>query len=206
MIRRALTFASWHRRRRNRFVLRRNVVKLRIISLATGIALAGAAGSAFAGAFGIATQSGSGTGNAYAAGAAGAEDAGSAWHNPASMSLLPPGKHVSVAGHLLRPSFKFRDEGSTIPAGLGAGNGGDGGDWAVVPNGAFVMALDNRLSFGLSVNAPFGLKTEYDPGWVGQRIALMSEIVAVNVNPALSYKVSPALSVGVGLNVQYLES
>lgn len=181
-------------------------MKARLIGLATGVALAGLSGSAFAGAFAIGTQSGSGTGNAYAAGAAGAEDAASAWFNPASMAFLPAGRHVSAAGHLLRPSFKFNDEGSTIPPVLGSGNGGDGGDWAVVPNAAFVTSLSDRLSFGLSMNAPFGLKTEYGAGWIGQRIALMSEIKAVNINPALSYKVSPALSVGVGLSLQYLEA
>ncbi len=181
-------------------------MKLRLICLATGIALGGLSGAALAGAFGIGTQSGSGTGNAYAAGAAGAEDAGSAWHNPASMAFLPAGKHVSVAGHLLRPSFKFRDEGSTIPGALGVGNGGDGGVWAAVPNAAFVMSLSNQLSFGLSVNSPFGLKTDYDAGWSGQRIALTSEILSVNINPALSYKVSPGVSLGFGLNVQYLEA
>lgn len=181
-------------------------MKLHLIRLATGLALGGLSGVAFAGAFGIGTQSGSGTGNAYSAGAAGAEDASSAWYNPASMALLPAGRHVSVAGHLLRPSFKFNDEGSTIPGALGAGNGGDGGGWAVVPNAAFVTSLTNQLSFGLSVNSPFGLKTDYDTGWIGQRIALTSEIISVNVNPALSYKVSPSLSLGVGLSVQYLEA
>lgn len=181
-------------------------MKVRLIGLAVSVALSGVSGSVYAGAFGIGTQSGSGTGNAYAAGAAGAEDAGSAFFNPASMSLLPAGKHVSGALHLLRPSFKFRDEGSTIPGALGVGNGGDGGDWNFVPNGAFVMSLDNRISVGLSLNAPFGLKTEYDQGWIGQRIALMSEIRSVNLNPAIAYKVSPALSLGAGLDVQYIEA
>lgn len=181
-------------------------MKLRLISLATGIALGGLSGAVYAGAFGIGTQSGSGTGNAYSAGAAGAEDASAAWYNPASMAFLPAGKHVMVSGHLLRPSFKFRDEGSTIPGALGTGNGGDGGGWAAVPNAAFVMSLSSQLSFGLSVNSPFGLKTDYDAGWIGQRIGLASEILSVNINPALSYKVSPALSLGFGASVQYLEA
>lgn len=181
-------------------------MKIRLIALVTGVALGGTSSGAFAGAFGIGTQSGSGTGNAYSAGAAGAEDASAAWYNPAAMAFLPAGKHVMVSGHLLRPSFKFNDEGSTIPGALGSGNGGDGGGWAAVPNAAFVMNLSNQLSFGLSVNSPFGLKTDYDTGWIGQRIGLTSEILSVNINPALSYKVSPALSVGFGASVQYLEA
>lgn len=181
-------------------------MKARLIGIAVGVALSGASGSVFAGAFGIGTQSGSGTGNAFAAGSAGAEDASSAYFNPASMSLLPVGKHASGALHLLRPSFKFQNEGSTVPGALGTGSGGDGGDWNFVPNGAFVMSLTNNVSVGLSLNVPFGLKTNYDAGWVGQRIALMSEIKTVNLNPAVSFKVSPALSLGVGINMQYIEA
>src|SRR5688572_7001049 len=130
-------------------------MKRTLIGWSVGAAFAAAAGSAYGGAFGIATQSGSGTGNAYAGGAASAEDASVVWSNPAAMSMLPQGKHFSVAAHVLRPSFKFRDDGSTIPGVLGSGNGGDGGDWALVPNGYFAMSLGNNLSLGLGVNAPF---------------------------------------------------
>src|SRR5688572_1478283 len=135
-----------------------------LLGLAVGAALGGACGQAAAGAFGIATQNGSGTGNAYSGGAAGAEDASVVWTNPAAMSLLPQGSHVHVALHAWRPSFKFNNDGSTIPPVLGSGNGGDGGDWAAVPNGYFVTSLGNGLSLGLGVSAPFGLKTEYDSG------------------------------------------
>lgn len=181
-------------------------MKTKLIVLAVGVALSGVSGSVLAGAFGIATQAGSGTGNAYSSGAASAEDAQSAFFNPAAMSLLPRGTHVSGSLHFLRPSFKFNDEGSTIPGALGAGSGGDGGDWNYVPNAALATTLSNGLSVGLTVNVPFGLKTHYDAGWIGQRIALMSEIKTVNVNPAISYKVSPSFALGVGINVQYIEA
>jgi len=181
-------------------------MKRTLIGVSVAAALAATAGSAFGGAFGIATQSGSGTGNAYAGGAAGAEDASVVWTNPAAMSLLPQGKHFSLVAHVLRPSFKFRDEGSTIPGVLGSGNGGDGGDWALVPNTYFAMSLGNNLSLGVGVNAPFGLKTEYDSGWIGQRIALKSEIKTINVNPSIAYKIAPNVSIGVGLSGQYIEA
>jgi long-chain fatty acid transport protein len=169
-------------------------------------AIALSAGPAYGGGFGIGTQTGSGTGNAYAGGAAVAEDASVVWTNPAAMSLLPQGSHLSMSAHVLRPSFKFRNEGSTIPGVLGSGNGGDGGDWAVVPTGHFAMNLGNNLSFGVGLNAPFGLKTEYNDGWIGQRIALKSEIKTVNVNPAIAYRVAPNVSVGAGLSAQYFEA
>jgi long-chain fatty acid transport protein len=121
------------------------------------------------------------------------------------MSALPQGSHLSLAAQVLRPSFKFHDEGSTIPGVLGSGNGSDGGDWAFVPNGYFATNLGN-LSLGVGVNAPFGLKTEYDSGWIGQRLALKSEIKTVNINPSIAYKVAPNVSIGAGIDAQYLEA
>jgi long-chain fatty acid transport protein len=89
---------------------------------------------------------------------------------------------------------------------LGSGDGGNGGDWAFIPNGAFAWKLASNWSFGIGMNAPFGLKTEYEPGWIGQRIALTSEIVSVNLNPTVAYQLSPSVSIGAGVSVQYLEA
>lgn len=182
-------------------------LKFKLSSLAVGAALAGLATGAVAGGFAIGTQSGSGTGNAFAGGAAGADDASVAWYNPAAMTLLPSGKHVSVAAHALKPSFKFQNQGSTGAfAAPGTGNGGDGGDWALVPNGAFAMDINPQLRFGLALNVPFGLKTEYDSGWRGALTALKSEIKTVNINPSLAYKVNNTVSIGAGVSVQKIDA
>jgi long-chain fatty acid transport protein len=53
---------------------------------------------------------------------------------------------------------------------------------------------------GLSV--PFGLKTEYAPDWIGRFQAIKSEIDSLNVNPSVSYKVSEAVSLGLGVSYQ----
>jgi long-chain fatty acid transport protein len=160
-----------------------------------------------AGGFAIGTQSGSGTGNAFAGGAAAADDASVAWFNPAAMTLIP-GTQIAGALHALKPSFKFENNGSTgaVFGNPGTGEGGDGGDWAFVPNGFMTMAINPKLSFGLALNAPFGLATEYDNGWRGQLKALKSEITAVNINPSVAYKVSDSVSIGVGVSVQRLEA
>jgi len=182
------------------------------IPLAVTTALGGMASSVIAGGFAIGTQSGSGTGNAFAGGAAAADDASVAWFNPAAMTLIP-GKQIAGALNVLKPSFKFENRGSTaafscvspFPACPG-GEGGDGGDWAVVPNAFFTMAFNPKLSFGLALNAPFGLKTEYDAGWRGDFTARKSEIKAVNINPSIAYKVSDTVSIGAGVSVQQLEA
>jgi len=173
------------------------------MTLAVAAALGGMASSAVAGGFAIGTQSGSGTGNAFAGGAAAADDASVAWYNPAAMTLIP-GKQVAGALHVLKPSFKFQNTAST--AAVGTGEGGDSGDWAFVPNAFFTMDINPNMRFGLALNAPFGLATEYDNGWRGQLKALKSEIISVNINPSVAYKVSDTVSIGAGFSVQKLEA
>jgi long-chain fatty acid transport protein len=124
------------------------------------------------------------------------------------MTFLPAGKHVTGALHVLKPSFKFRDQGSTGPVfgAAGATDGSDGGDWAFVPNGFFAMDINPGLRFGVALNVPFGLKTEYDSGWRGQLVALKSELKTVNINPSIAYKVSDLVSIGAGVSVQKIEA
>lgn len=184
-----------------------------LITVAVATALGGMAAGAIAGGFAIGTQSGSGTGNAFAGGAAAADDASVAWFNPALMPLIP-GKQIAGALHAVKPSFKFENQGSTgvfscvsppFPPCPG-GEGGDGGDWAFIPNAFFTMAINPSLSFGLALNAPFGLKTEYEDGWRGQLTTLKSEVKSVNMSPSVAYKASNTVSIGFGLNAQMLDA
>jgi long-chain fatty acid transport protein len=178
----------------------------KLMALAVAAALGGMASSAVAGGFAIGTQSGSGTGNAFAGGAAAADDASVAWCNPAAMTLIP-GKQVAGALHVLKPSFKYEDQGSSgVFAAQPAGTGGDGGDWAYVPNAFFTMAINPKLSFGLALNVPFGLKTEYEAPWRGQLVGIKSEIKTANLNPSVAYRLSDTVSIGVGLSVQQIEA
>src|SRR3954470_3546083 len=105
----------------------------RIARAAAAALMSGMTTASFAGGFGIATQSGSGTGNAFAGGAASAEDASTVWFNPAGMTQLPGTTNVAGALQILKPSFEFQNNGSTLPR--GTGEGGNGGDWTYIPNG-----------------------------------------------------------------------
>lgn len=175
--------------------------------VAVALATMGMVSPVIAGGFGIATQSGSGTGNAFAGGAAVADDASVAWSNPAAMTALPSGKQVAFAAHAVKTSFKFSNTGSTgLFATPGTGEGGDGGGWHLIPNGFFTMDINPKFRFGLALNVPFGLATEYDAGWRGQTTALKSEIKTLNINPSVAYKLSDKASIGVGVSVQKIEA
>jgi long-chain fatty acid transport protein len=161
--------------------------------------------TAHSAAFALAEQGVSGLGNAYAGAAAAAEDASTVWWNPAGMARLPRGRHVLFGGHLIIPSTKFTNDGST-PAAFSdparTGNGGDAGGAAFVPNLFFAMDLNPSWNFGLGINVPFGLKTEYDSDWIGRFHGIESEVKTLNINPAVSYKFSDRASVAFGLSYQ----
>ena len=165
------------------------------------------AGSAFAAGFALVEQSMSGLGNAYAGGAAGAEDASTIFYNPAGMTRLN-GQQLIVGTHVVMPSVKFHNEGSRHVTGLplSGGNGGEGGVTKPVPNLYYSRKVSDRFSVGMGINAPFGLATDYDKNWVGRYHAVESDVLTVNINPSIAYKITDNLSFGAGFNVQYLKA
>jgi long-chain fatty acid transport protein len=164
-------------------------------------------GSAMGAGFALIEQSVSGLGNAYAGGAAGAEDAATVYFNPAGMTRLN-GQQASLAAHVVIPSAKFTNEGSTYVLGgpLLGGNGGDAGVTKLLPNAYYTIKVTDRLSLGLGINAPFGLATDYDHDWVGRYQAWKSEVTTVNFNPSAAYKITDQLSIGGGINIQYIKA
>jgi long-chain fatty acid transport protein len=178
------------------------------LSLAVAGAFAGGASQAHASAFALIEQNASGLGNAYSGAAAAAEDASTIYYNPAGMSLLGPGKQFSGGLNLINLSVKFSDSGSTEPFGglPRGGNGGDAGSLSAVPNIYFAMDVAKDWKFGVGVSVPFGLKTEYDPDWVGRFQAIKSEIATLNLNPSVSYKLSETISLGFGANYQRVDA
>lgn len=182
--------------------------QLKPLCLALGMAgvLAGVSGGAAASGFQLLEQNSSGLGNAYAGTAASAEDASTIYFNPAGMSFLN-GRDFAVSLSAIKPSSKFSNNGSqTTPVAglfpLGTGTGGDAGDWALLPALYYAHAINSNLSLGLSVNAPFGLKTEYDADWIGRFQAIKSELKTIAITPTVAYRFTPTTSVGLGIRAQ----
>jgi long-chain fatty acid transport protein len=172
---------------------------LRIKHLGFALSLIALPGISLASGFALIEQSASGLGNAFAGGAASAEDASTIFFNPAGMTRLP-NRQVAVALHLIDPSAKYSDGNPGTP------DGGDAGSLAAAPNFYYTMALSSSTRFGLGVNAPFGLKTDYDPGWAGQYSALKSDLKTINFNPSLATRLSDRLSIGGGLSLEYAKA
>ena len=155
--------------------------------------------------FQLTEQNASGLGNAYAGSAAVAENASTIFFNPAGMTQLQS-REISGGLSAIGTSFKFTDQGSSVGALAGTGDGGDGGGWGFVPNGYLSMALNKDLYLGVGVGAPFGLKTEYDNSWIGAAQSTMFDVKTYNINPSIAYRVNDKVSLGLGLNWQRVEA
>jgi long-chain fatty acid transport protein len=165
-----------------------------------------AGGHALGAAFALQEQNASGLGHAYAGGAAAAEDVSTIFFNPAGLVRLQT-TQVVVAANAICPSAKLHDNGSQ-PALLQplGGTGGDAGSCAGVPNLYVGIPFTDKWSFGLGVNVPFGLETEYDSDWLGRFQAIKSKLETINVNPVLSWEPTPHLTVGGGVSWQHLKA
>ncbi|MCK4742528.1 MAG: outer membrane protein transport protein [Sulfuriflexus sp.] len=176
--------------------------------LAASISLAAFSGTANAAAFGIVEQSVTGLGAAFSTGSTAASDGSTIFYNPAGMSFLNNRNAADFGAHVIDPNAKFKNAGSSYVLGgnLTGGNGGDAGPVALVPNFYYTRAINDKWTAGVGINAPFGLVTEYDDGWVGRYHALTSDLKTININPSLSYKANNSLSFGFGVNIQYIKA
>ncbi len=156
--------------------------------------------------FALLEQSASQMGNAFAGGSAIANDASTIYFNPAGMTRLP--RQLVGGLHVIQTQADFDGTANDLlgnPVATG-GDGGDAGGVGIIPNLYFTLPLNNRFVIGLGINVPFGLSTEYDDDWVGRYQAIESEVTAININPSIAFKASNTLSVGFGVNYQYMKA
>lgn len=171
--------------------------------LALAAALAG--GTAHASGFALREQSSTAQGAAFAGAAAGGSDISYLFFNPAAIGLHPGANAQASFSYVIPESRVKNAEASTI-----AGQPIDGStdNLADVANGALLPALygsvqaTDDLFFGVGVNAPFGLVTQYPEQWVGRYHAVDSELDTVNINPAVAWRAREWLTFGAGLQVQ----
>ena len=60
--------------------------------------------------------------------------------------------------------------------------------------------LNDNLHFGIGVNNPFGLGTEWPANWVGQYVSQKIDLQSFFISPSFAYKINDQFSIGVGVN------
>ncbi len=182
--------------------------RLTFTALALGVAGILAAGQADASGFQIRENSVKNLGRANAGTTVAWGDASVVLNNPAAMVNL---KQTTVQADVtvIDLTADFKGSGTTAlgaPAGpLTGGNGGDPGDATPVPAMAAVFPLHGSLegmTLGASISAPFGLKTDYDPTWMGRYDAITSDVKIVDLTLSAAVAFTDRVSVGVGVIAQ----
>ena len=163
------------------------------------LALGLAASEAQAGAFGLREQSATGQGLSFAGAAAGGAGLGSMFWNPASMTNY---KGIQVEGSM-SGIFPFAKLTTDSTSALSAGRtSGDIAQDVALPATYGTWQIGKDVWLGLSVNAPFGLATKYDPSWgTGRLYGTTSRANSMEITPSLAYQINDQLSVGVGVRI-----
>ncbi len=147
--------------------------------------------------FALIEQSASGQGLSYAGAAANAEDASVMWFNPAGLTEIE-GSQAIVGMHVILPTAKFTDSGSAP-----GGTDDDGTVDGLVPN-LYWKGDFKGYAIGLGVTVPFGQKIVYTDDWAGRYQAIKTDLKTVNLNANIARKLNDKVSVGFGLNAQYV--
>lgn len=169
-------------------------------------ALAVTISAASAGGFAVREQSATHQGASFAGNAAGGSLSAMFW-NSAAAAMAPAGIYSENHYSAILANSEITGDVFAGGVNLGLPRFSDNiADPAVVPASYMSYRLSPSLVAAIAITSPFGLVTEPNNRfWAGQTYARTSEIKTYNFNPTLAYKLSPTLSVGVGLMVEHIE-
>ena len=160
-------------------------------------ALASAAG------YGINEQSASATGAANAGAAANPENATILYFNPAGMTKLD-GDQISFGATALDIGADYSARATTA---VGTPvQGTDDEDFvpmAYVPNFYYTHKMNDTVSYGVGVFAPFGLKADYQNDFVGRYFADVTDLKMVDLAPSIAFDSGDGFSLGFGIDIMY---
>lgn len=122
-------------------------------------------------------------------------DASSVFTNPAGMTGLTKDE-ILVGSQLVIPINRFD---SSI-AEAGGSDGGNAGIVSPIPAFYGVKVLSDKWRVGFSLVAPLGGGLDYGKDFVGRYQATRSVLAGIGITPAVAYKVTDKLSIGVGVS------
>lgn len=167
-----------------------------VIALLT-LSVLGPTSVVFGSGFALFTQGASALGQGNAT-IAHASDPSAIFYNPALINSLP-GTQAMVGTVIMSPSRSYTS----------AGTGGttDADNRPFFPSTFYVAhAFNDSLSAGLGVFSPFGLGTKWGDTWEGRYLSTKSELQTFTINPVVSYKVLPMLTLAAGVDVLLLDA
>ncbi len=160
----------------------------------------------FGAGFQLSERSAVGLGRAFSGEAAIADDASIIASNPAGLALLPNEWNYSVGASFINPGA----DATLFPA-ITGGNAGpatrddDIAESALVPYFYLSRKVNEDFVVGLGIFSTYGLRTNYSARVADLVGTNNSEILTINFNPSISYRVNDRLSIGAGFNALYAD-
>jgi long-chain fatty acid transport protein len=131
-----------------------------------------------------------------------ADDPSALFHNAGGLAFLKE-RDISVGTTLIAlGSSKFTGE---LPF-PGPTATGEQKDQVVFPSHVYyVQPINQSWTFGIGLNSPFGLVTEWDnpDDWVGRFLSTRAELRTFDLNPSLGWQVTPKLGIGFGVVARF---
>jgi long-chain fatty acid transport protein len=176
-----------------------------VVAAVGGLLAAG--GPALAGGFGVREQSADFMGSAFAGAAAGG-DLSSMYWNPAATASKPGCNSTSSYTLAFGQASESANGGLAVTGAPGipalSPTSTEVGSTVLIPASYASCQLSDRLYVGIALNSPFGFVTKPDnANWAGSPIAMTSKVFTVDINPTLAYKLSPELTIGVGVQMEF---
>lgn len=161
---------------------------------------------AMASAFQLWEQDAASIGNYHAGYAAAAYDASTAFYNPAGLSRFK-NQQVVFAGNGVVTSFKYQGNigVNTIDDGAPQAVTAQGGNVGFIPALHYVAPLSDVVTFGFSVDVPFGLKISYGQNTALRYASTTTSVQVIDVSPVLTFKLNDHVSFGLGPDVQIMK-
>jgi long-chain fatty acid transport protein len=126
-------------------------------------------------------------------------DGSGIFFNPAALSV--EAMQVTLGGALIGPQGTFTDtSGGALNGTVSTLNKA----WYPVPNIYLSMPFAKKYAFGVGVFAPYGLTTDWPESSEGRYLGYKSVVQGVYIQPTFSAKLSDKLSVGIGVDLTYL--
>ena len=145
-------------------------------------------------------RSASGLGRAFSGGAAYAEDASVIASNPAAMIMLGGEWNFTVGLNIIDVESEVEGFGP-----LGPLEDDSAGETSLIPFFYGTKRINEDIVVGLGVFSTYGLVTDYSTSFADQAGVNLSEIVSVNFNPSIAWRVNDVVTIGAGLNVLYAD-
>jgi long-chain fatty acid transport protein len=122
-----------------------------------------------------------------------ADSPAAVWYNPAGMIQLDG---TRISGGVIGIYPVLTHENNTVNAGTTDVSERD----IHLPVHLYAThRLNDNIVFGLGVNNPFGLSTDWDPASSTRYVATFSKVVTTEVNPNIAYKLNDNMSVAFGV-------